>query len=72
MLITNKRHPFDMHIKLGADGSGKLTALALDAIVDNGAYHSIGNVVINRGLHMLSSFLLYSQYQGDGETGLYQ
>ena len=55
MLITSKRHPFDMHIKLGADNNGKLTALALDAVVDNGAYHSIGNVIINRGLHMLSS-----------------
>ncbi len=55
MLITSKRHPFDMNIKLGADSSGKLTALALDAIVDNGAYHSIGNVIINRGLHMLCS-----------------
>jgi len=55
MLITNKRHPFDMNIKLGADSSGKLTALALDATVDNGAYHSIGNVIVNRGLHMLSS-----------------
>lgn len=55
MMITSKRHPFDMQIKLGADAGGKLTALALDAVVDNGAYHSIGNVVINRGLHMLSS-----------------
>jgi aldehyde oxidoreductase len=55
MLITSKRHPFDVHIKLGADSNGKLTALATDVIVDNGAYQSIGNVVINRGLHMLSS-----------------
>lgn len=55
MLITSKRHPFDMQIKLGADGDGKLTALDLDITVDNGAYHSIGNVIINRALHMLSS-----------------
>jgi len=55
MLITSKRHPFDMKIKLGADANGKLTALAMDIVVDNGAYHSIGNVVLNRALHMLSS-----------------
>ncbi len=55
MLITSKRHPFEMTIKLGADANGKLTALALDALVDNGAYQSIGNVIVNRGLHMLSS-----------------
>lgn len=55
MLITSKRHPFDMKIKLGADKEGKLTALDMDIVVDNGAYNSIGNVIIARGLHMLSS-----------------
>lgn len=55
MLITSKRHPFDIHIKLGADAKGKIQALAMDMTVDNGAYHSIGNVIINRALHMLSS-----------------
>ena len=55
MLITSKRHPFDMRIRLGADAGGKLTAMEMDMTVDNGAYHSIGNVIINRALHMLSS-----------------
>lgn len=55
MLITSKRHPFDMQIKLAADAEGKITALAMDITVDNGAYNSIGNVIINRALHMLSS-----------------
>lgn len=55
MLITSKRHPFDMHIKMGADEKGKITALEMDITVDNGAYNSIGNVIINRALHMLSS-----------------
>jgi aldehyde oxidoreductase len=55
MLITSKRHPFDMRIKLAADSDGKLTALVMDITVDNGAYNSIGNVIINRALHMLSS-----------------
>ena len=55
MLITCKRHPFDMKIKLGADGSGKITAMDMDITVDNGAYNSIGNVIVSRALHMLSS-----------------
>lgn len=55
MLITSKRHPFDMTMKLAASNEGKITAMDFDVVVDNGAYHSIGNVVINRGLHMLSS-----------------
>lgn len=55
MLITCKRHPFDMYIKLGANADGKITALDMDITVDNGAYNSIGNVIINRALHMLSS-----------------
>ena len=44
-----------MTIKMGADAKGKLTALEMDITVDNGAYHSIGNVIINRALHMLTS-----------------
>lgn len=55
MLITSKRHPFEIDIKMGADAAGKITALAMDITVDNGAYNSIGNVIINRALHMLSS-----------------
>ncbi len=55
MLITSKRHPFDMQIRLGADADGRITALAMAMTVDNGAYHSTGNVVINRALHMLTS-----------------
>lgn len=55
MLITSKRHPFDMAVRLGADADGRLTALAMDITVDNGAYMSLGIVVLNRALHMLSS-----------------
>lgn len=55
MLITPKRHPFNITIKMGADAKGKLTAMDMDITVDNGAYHSIGNVIIVRALQMLSS-----------------
>ena len=42
MLMTSKRHPFDMAVKLGADADGRLTALTMDITVDNGAYTSLG------------------------------
>ena len=54
MQMTSKRHPFDMRLTLGADAENRLTAMDMDITVDNGAYHSIGNVVINRALLMLS------------------
>jgi aldehyde oxidoreductase len=54
MYLSPKRHPFDMKIKLAADAEGNLTALAMDILVDNGAYNSMGNVVMTRALYMLS------------------
>lgn len=54
MLMTSKRHAFDMQVKLGADSEGMITAYKMDVAVDNGAYHSNGDVIINRALQMLS------------------
>jgi len=54
MFLSPKRHPFDMKVKLAADAEGNLTALGMDIVIDNGAYHSMGNVVMNRALMMLS------------------
>ena len=54
MLMTPKRHPFSMKVKLGADKDGKLTAFAIDSVVENGAYTILGVVVIIRALQMLS------------------
>ena len=55
MLITSKRHPFEIETRLAADASGRLTAMAMDITVDNGAYMSLGRVCLNRALHMLTS-----------------
>jgi aldehyde oxidoreductase len=55
MLATSKRHPFDMGIRLAADADGKLTALGMDITVDNGAYMSLGVIILKRALHMLTS-----------------
>jgi aldehyde oxidoreductase len=54
MLMSSKRHAFKMNVKLGADTQGNLTAYCNDYLVDKGAYYSIGHVVVNRSLLMLS------------------
>ena len=38
------RHPMSMHMRLGADKDGKLTALDSDIMIDGGAYHSFGMI----------------------------
>ena len=53
MLMTSKRHPFDMKVKLGADAKGKLTAYCNDIMVDKGAYYS-ADAFLGRGLWTLS------------------
>jgi aldehyde oxidoreductase len=54
MWLTSKRHAFDMKVRIGADRQGKLTAYAIDFIVNNGAYTSNGKVIVDRALLMLS------------------
>jgi aldehyde oxidoreductase len=54
MLMSSKRHAFAMKVRLGCGEDGKLTALAMDLTVDNGAYQIIGISVVKRALWMLS------------------
>lgn len=54
MIMSSKRHAFAMRVKLGCGADGRLTAFAIDFIVDNGAYQIIGMTVIKRALWMLS------------------
>ncbi len=54
MLQASKRHAFTMDVKLAADKDGKLTAYCNDFVADNGAYYSIGHVVVYRAMQMLS------------------
>ena len=72
LLMTSKRHAFDMRVKLAADRQGNLTAYCNDFLVDNGAYHSIGHVVINRALLMLSGSYHIPNIQARGTTGVHQ
>jgi len=54
MLMTTKRHPFWMSARLGADKEGKITGYQIDFSVENGAYNSLGPIIVDRSLEMLS------------------
>ncbi len=54
MLLTTKRHPFSMKVKLSADKDGKLTSYFNDFVINNGAYQILGIVIGLRSLLMLS------------------
>jgi selenium-dependent xanthine dehydrogenase len=46
--IHPKRHPIQLHYKIGCDQKGKLTALKARIIGDTGAYASVGAKVLER------------------------
>ncbi len=55
MFLSPKRHPYYMHVKMGADKDGKFTAYYADMYINKGAYFLLGGLTIHRTLHMLSS-----------------
>ena len=52
IVMSNKRHAFEMKAKLAADASGHMTAYALDFTVNKGAYFLLGPIPLLRVLHM--------------------
>jgi aldehyde oxidoreductase len=54
MLISSKRHPFAMKVKMGADANGKLTAYTHEAVVNKGAYALLGPIVPRHAVNMLN------------------
>jgi len=53
ILMTPKRHPFEMEVKLACDANAQLTAVAMDYYVDNGAYTSVAKNIVNRPLWIM-------------------
>ncbi|MDT8377394.1 MAG: xanthine dehydrogenase family protein molybdopterin-binding subunit [Desulfotignum sp.] len=47
-LATAKRHPFVIHMKTGADETGRITAMQMKAVCNTGAYGSYGIAVASR------------------------
>jgi CO/xanthine dehydrogenase Mo-binding subunit len=50
MVATTKRHPSRTHLRAAVDRSGRLVALDIDFILDGGAYATLSQVVLSRGL----------------------
>jgi len=40
ILMTSKRHPYEMNVRLGANAKGMLSAYCNDILIDKGAYRS--------------------------------
>jgi CO/xanthine dehydrogenase Mo-binding subunit len=49
MLATTKRHPAIVRHRTGVTSSGRLTAMAIDVVMDGGAYATLSAVVLSRG-----------------------
>jgi CO/xanthine dehydrogenase Mo-binding subunit len=50
MLATTKRHPAVIRHRTGVKRDGRLTAVAIDAVFDGGAYVTLSAVVLSRGM----------------------
>jgi CO/xanthine dehydrogenase Mo-binding subunit len=50
MLATTKRHPAVIRHRTGVTRDGRLTAVAIDAVFDGGAYATLSAVVLSRGM----------------------
>src|SRR5262245_42699452 len=50
MLATTKRHPAVIRHRTGVTREGRLTAVAIDAVFDGGAYATLSAVVLSRGM----------------------
>jgi len=49
MLATTKRHPARIHHLTGVKRDGRITAMAIDYVLDGGAYVTLSPVVLSRG-----------------------
>lgn len=57
MIVSYKRNPMRLHIRLGADRTGKLRASKVNVLVDSGAYSAITPFVAWRGtIHAMGSY----------------
>ncbi len=57
------RHPMRFHFRIGADASGKITAVDNDILLDGGAYHSFGLVTAYYAGQLLSGPIDFGTYR---------
>ena len=80
MIFSYKRNPMRVHIRIGADRSGKLRASKVDLVVDSGAYSAITPFVAWRGnIHAMGSYRYdachvdtHVAYTNNGYTGAFR
>lgn len=70
ILIHPKRHQFSMDLTTACDEKGKLTAMKLVAVTDNGAYASLGGPVLQRACTHAAGPYNYQTIDIDG-TAVY-
>lgn len=70
ILIHPKRHQFSMDMTTACDENGKLTAMKLVAVTDNGAYASLGGPVLQRACTHAAGPYNYQTIDIDG-TAVY-
>jgi aldehyde oxidoreductase len=67
ILMSNKRHAFQMAAKLAADASGHLTAYSLDFVINKGAYFLLGPIPLLRVLYMFNSSYQIDNLAAEGK-----
>ena len=67
MVMTTKRHPYIMDVRLGADATGKITGYGIDFIVEKGAHASVGLVIMDRSMDMLSGAYNLPHVKAEGK-----
>ncbi|WP_418519622.1 selenium-dependent xanthine dehydrogenase [Megasphaera sp.] len=68
ILIHPKRHQFSMDLTTACDEKGKLTAMKLVAVTDNGAYASLGGPVLQRACTHAAGPYNYQTIDIDGKA----
>lgn len=80
MIFSYKRNPMRVHIRIGADRTGKLHASKVDLVVDSGAYSAITPFVAWRGnIHAMGAYRYDAcyvdtrvAYTNNGYTGAFR
>ena len=68
LMVHPKRHPMRMHIRLGADSSGRIKGMKAEIIADTGAYASLGGPVLQRACTHASGPYSFRDFQVDGKA----
>ena len=66
LIVHPKRHPMKMHIRLGADKTGRIKGMKAEIIADTGAYASLGGPVLQRACTHASGPYNYQNFEIDG------